>query len=97
MEVGDSITVRPSASLRYGKRRGKILGIKTGDLPIQVQFENTVVLYFHPNELLTDEELRLWNSPIFCTVCGKDLSGELVFVCDDCIFRGDMNGSQEDR
>lgn len=89
MEVGDFVTVRPSASLRYGKRRGKIVAIKTSELPIQVEFENKVMLYFHPSELLTDRELSLWNKPVFCAECGKGISEELSSVCESCFSKGE--------
>lgn len=89
--VNCKVMVHPSHSLKFAKRWGYIEEIHPNDsLPIKVRFDGLRLLYgFSPEELLSEHEVIEWekkNTRDYCSKCGKDITGEYSYLCEDCAF-----------
>ena len=89
IHVGDLVFVRPSCSLKFGGRWGKVVSINSKDsMPIHISFNGSISFRFSPSELLPSVEYQKYKDiETFCEGCGKDITGEFETLCGDCIER----------
>ncbi len=90
IKVGDPVLINPRHSLKFGRKIGFVEVILLDTLlNIGVSFDDTRQLYyFSADELLTMEELDIWNKlgSVYCRYCGKDITGQFSFLCEDCEY-----------
>ncbi|NLZ80279.1 MAG: hypothetical protein GX913_00515 [Clostridiales bacterium] len=91
IRIGSIVMVRPTSTLKFPKRWGKVVNIIPGDgLPIKVKFSTSNIIYgFTLEELMTGKEVKEWDSLSFmniCYKCGVDLTGQYTTICDECAF-----------
>jgi len=86
LKVDDIIMVRPTHSLKFSRKWGRIIIINPAEpLPIKVQFTEDGMLYgFTVHELLSGREVAEWDTHTECKVCRKDITGMYSTLCDDC-------------
>lgn len=88
-KVDDLVFVRPSHSLKFSKKWGRIIVINPEErLPLKVQFVDDGVLYgFTSDELMSGKEVMEWDKfaeHMECQICGRDISGTYSTVCENC-------------
>lgn len=91
INIDGIVMVRPTHSLKFSKMWGRVVAINPEDsLPIKVKFDGMNMLYgFTDNELMTGKEVAEWEKKKvidYCYKCGKDLTGQYTYICDDCAF-----------
>jgi hypothetical protein len=88
--IGDWVVIHPHHSLKFGLRLGKIVDIvDSGDaLPFKIAFYKEGSLYgFSYQELLSKSEFdQEVNKPVYCHSCGKNITGQFSFYCEECKY-----------
>jgi hypothetical protein len=88
-KVDDLVFIRPTHSLKFSKRWGRIQVINPAEpLPFKVQFVKNGVLYgFTSDEMMSGREVLEWDKHIDhmeCQKCGRDITGMYVTICEEC-------------
>lgn len=91
MQINDSVYIRPTSSMHFGGRRGKVAAIS--DDFVSVVFD-TIPFRFCFDEIMTERDYNDWmqRGTVYCTQCGKDITGLFSTVCEDCLTRIDTEG-----
>lgn len=89
MKINDIVCIHPAYTLRFKGRAGIIVNIDPRHpLPYEVLFDGNELPYrFYHNEILPINEYnRLINQPTICERCGKDTTGSLEVMCEECLL-----------
>lgn len=69
IKVGDLVLIRPSHSIRFGGRWGKVKTIrKKNTLPLGIAFEDSTLYYFDYCEVMSEKDVFNWLTQSFTAV-----------------------------
>lgn len=89
IKLGDRAMPHPYHSMRYSRRWGLVVAIHTDKLyDLTLQFDDSMTQNYSANEVMDEETVKMWGSQgtVRCKVCGKDITGDFSWICEDCLY-----------
>jgi translation initiation factor 2 beta subunit (eIF-2beta)/eIF-5 len=88
IKIKDKVMVHPNHTMKFLNEWGTVVQVKPNDnLCLGLTFGSSQIYWFDTDEVLTEEEVKRFKDEIVkCSVCGKDLTGQFISVCEECAF-----------